>query len=78
MVNGKQYMIVKTWEKLQHTKFKIQFHIKTLRIYNIHMKEIFKTMTEQVDGEFNSENFYDISILQYNEMIFYFKRIQHY
>ena len=42
------------------------------------MKEIFKTMTEQVDGEFNSENFYDISILQYNEMIFYFKRIQHY
>ena len=35
-------------------------------------------MTEQVDGEFNSENFYDISILQFREKIFYFKRIQHY
>ena len=75
MVNGKQHMIVKTWEKVQHTKNNIIFHIKTLRVFDNQMKEHFKTLTEQVDGEFKSENFYDISILQYNSKIYYFKRI---
>ena len=38
MLGGKQHMIIKTWEKVQHIKNKIIFHIKTLRIYDDQMK----------------------------------------
>lgn len=49
--------------------------MKTLRIYDSHSKERAQILTEQVDTKINSKLFYDTSILQYKDSIFYFKRI---
>ena len=84
LVNGKQQLIVKTWELIEKRKQGQQqtiqtknhpFHLKTLRIYDSHSTERAQILTEQVDTKISSKLFYDTSILQFGDCIFYFKRI---
>jgi hypothetical protein len=84
MVSGKQQLIVKTWELIEKRKSGQQqgiqqknhpFHIKTIRIYDSHNVERAQILTEQVDSYISPKHFYDSSTLQYNDSIFYFKRI---
>ena len=84
IVNGKQQLIVKTWELIEKRKQGQQqtiqtknhpFHLKTLRIYDSHSQERAQILTEQVDTKISSKIFYDTSILQFENCIFYFKRI---
>ena len=75
-------MIVKTWEKLEKkktendTKSKIHpIHVKTLRIYDTLNNEKAQILIEMIETKINTKNFYDTSILQYKDSIYYFKRI---
>jgi len=80
-IAGKQMLIVKTWELIEKKKGQEienknhAFHIKTLRIYDNHNNEIESILTEQVDAKISSKHFYDTSIIQYENNIYYFKRI---
>jgi len=75
-------MIIKTWEciekkpSLRSKESKnFPFHIKTLRIYDGQNNEVDRILTEQVDAKISPKNFYDTSIIQYKDKIYYFKRI---
>lgn len=84
LVKGKQQLIVKTWELIEKRKSNQKqtqltknhpFHVKTIRIYDSHNIERAQILTEQVDTNISSKVFYDTSTLQYDDCIFYFKRI---
>ena len=83
LVNGKQQLIVKTWELIEKRKSKQQrlltknhpFHLKTIRIYDDHNEPRAAILTEQVDTKILSKHLYETSTVQFKDSIFYFKRI---
>ena len=80
-------MMIKTWEHyepqetlltnspiIKKKKSESPFSIKTLRLYDENSLLV-EIMTEQINGEFPDNSFYDTSTLMYKDCIFYFKRI---
>ena len=83
--NNRHLMIVKTWEQIKFIgpslkgseAEKMHFYIKTLQFYNSEGVPYDESaiLVEQVFGAFDEFRLYDVSTIQNDNKVYYFKRV---
>ena len=61
-------------QEMQDANFSLLFSVKTLRLYNIEDSAPRIILTEQVDGNFSKNHFYDTSTLQFGGYLYFYRR----